>query len=135
MLAGVESRVGLTKLFLDHLSLPVADVRASRRFYEAALAPLGILLTADHGDAFGFGPHGDEDDFWIVPGGPTRPPVHLAFPAPDHAAVEAFHRAALGAGGRDNGAAGLRPQYHATYYAAYVLDPDGHNVEAVDHGR
>ena len=128
----------MTRLFLDHLSLPVADVHASRRFYEAALAPLAILLAADHfegRDAFGFGPDGEEDDFWIVAGGPTQPPLHLAFPAPDHAAVEAFHRAALAAGGRDNGAPGLRPQYHATYYAAYVLDPDGHNVEAVDHGR
>ena len=71
----------------------------------------------------------------IVPGGPTQPPLHLAFPAPDHAAVEAFHRAALAAGGRDNGEPGLRPRYHATYYAAYALDPDGHNVEAVDHGH
>jgi catechol 2,3-dioxygenase-like lactoylglutathione lyase family enzyme len=128
----------VTRPFLDHLSLPVADVHASRRFYEAALAPLAILLAADHfegRDAFGFGPDGEDDDFWIVPGGPTRPPLHLAFPAPDHAAVAAFHRAALAAGGRDNGAPGLRPQYHATYYAAYVLDPDGHNIEAVDHGR
>ena len=110
-------------------------MHASRRFYEAALAPLRILLAADHGDAFGFGPAGEEDDFWIVAGGATRPPLHLAFPAPDHAAVEAFRRAALEAGGRDNGAPGLRPQYHATYYAAYMFDPDGHNVEAVDHGR
>jgi catechol 2,3-dioxygenase-like lactoylglutathione lyase family enzyme len=125
----------VTQPFLDHLSLPVADVQASRRFYETALAPLGILLAADHGDAFGFGPGGEEDDFWIVPGGPTKPALHLAFPAVDHAAVDAFHRAALAAGGRDNGAPGFRPQYHATYYAAYVLDPDGHNVEAVDHGR
>lgn len=125
----------MTRPFLDHLALPVADVHASRRFYEAALAPLGISIAAAHDDAFGFGPDGDSDDFWIVPGGPTRPVLHLAFPASDHEAVEAFHRAAVAAGGRDNGAPGLRPQYHGTYYAAYVFDPDGHNVEAVDHGR
>lgn len=125
----------MTHVFIDHLSLPVADVPASRRFYEAALAPLGILLAAEHGDAFGFGPDGQEDDFWIVPGGPTHPALHFAFPASDHGAVDAFHRAAVAAGGRDNGGPGLRPQYHPTYYAAYVLDPDGHNVEAVDHGR
>jgi catechol 2,3-dioxygenase-like lactoylglutathione lyase family enzyme len=126
----------MTRLFLDHISLPVADVETSRRFYEAALAPLGIRLAADHGDAFGFGPDGEEDDFWIVAGGPTRPPLHIAFPAADHAAVDGFHRAAIGVGGgRDNGAPGLRPQYHATYYGAYVFDPDGHNVEAVYHGR
>jgi catechol 2,3-dioxygenase-like lactoylglutathione lyase family enzyme len=124
----------VTRQFLDHLVLPVADVDRSRRFYEAALAPLAILPAADRRDAFGFGPDGEDDDFWIVAGGPTQPPLHLAFPARDHAAVEAFHRAALAAGGRDNGGPGLRPQYHATYYAAYVLDPDGHNVEAVDHG-
>ena len=124
----------MTRLFLDHLSLPVADVDASRRFYEAALAPLGMVIAADRGDAFAFGPEG-EDDFWIVAGGPTQPALHIAFPAPDQPAVDAFHRAAVAAGGRDNGRPGLRPQYHATYYGAYVLDPDGHNVEAVDHGR
>jgi hypothetical protein len=117
----------------DHSSLPVADAREPA-LLEAALAPLTILLVADHRDAFGFGPDGEDDDFWIVPGGPTQPPLHLAFPAPDHAAVEAFHRAALAAGGRDNGAPGLRAQYtrHTTRLTSSTPTP---NVEAVDHGR
>jgi catechol 2,3-dioxygenase-like lactoylglutathione lyase family enzyme len=118
--------------FLDHMSLAVEDVERSRRFYEAALAPLGMRLVADHGEECAFGP-GDADDFWSVAGGPTRPPLHLAFAAGEREPVHAFHAAALAAGGRDNGAPGLRPQYHAGYYAAYVFDPDGHNVEAVCH--
>ena len=85
------------------------------------------------GPAWGIGPEGSED-FWIAPGEPTAP-VHIAFAAPDRATVDAFHAAALAAGGRDNGRPGLRPQYHAGYYAAYVFDPDGNNVEAVFHDR
>jgi catechol 2,3-dioxygenase-like lactoylglutathione lyase family enzyme len=118
--------------FVDHLAFDVADVAASRRFYLAALAPWGAVEVEADG-AFGYGPPGSED-IWLAHGEPG-PPLHLAFHARDRAMVEAFHAAALAAGGRDNGAPGLRPQYHDDYYAAFVLDPDGNNVEAVSHGR
>ncbi len=115
--------------FIDHLSIPVRDMAASTRFYEAALAPFGIEIAELEG--VGFGPPGSVD-FFIREGKPAAP-MHIAFIAPDRATVDAFHVAALAAGGRDNGAPGLRPRYHADYYGAYVLDPDGHNVEAVCH--
>lgn len=117
----------------DHVSLTVADFEASRAFYEAALAPLGLraypnaLGTRETG--FGDG----ETDLWIGEGGPLKGRLHVAFRAPDRATVDAFYAAAMAAGGRDNGPPGLRPQYHAHYYGAFVLDPDGHNVEAVCH--
>ena len=121
---------------LDHMTLRVGDMDASRAFYAAALAPLGFGIVADYGGEAGiaFGPPG-QDDFAIAPGG-DRPggPVHLAFYAPDRAAVGDFHVFGMSAGGRDNGAPGLRPHYHADYYAAYLIDPDGNNVEAVHHG-
>ena len=117
-------------VFIDHLTLLVADVAASRRFYERALEPFGIE-THELGDAVGFGPPGAVD-FYVAPGEPTAP-VHVAFAAPDRQTVDAFHAAALAAGGRDNGPPGLRPQYHEHYYGAYVVDPDGNNVEAVCH--
>jgi catechol 2,3-dioxygenase-like lactoylglutathione lyase family enzyme len=117
--------------FLDHVAFDVADLVSSRRFYAAALAPWGAReVGAD--DAFGYGPEGSED-LWIAPGEPG-PPLHIALAAPNRETVDAFHAAALAAGGRDNGAPGLRPRYHLGYYAAYVLDPDGNNVEAVHHG-
>jgi catechol 2,3-dioxygenase-like lactoylglutathione lyase family enzyme len=116
---------------VDHLTLAVGDLARSRAFYEAALAPLGHHVELFDGEP-AFGPAGSED-FLIRAGGPTTPPLHLAFGAPSRAAVEAFHAAALAAGATDNGAPGPRPQYHAGYYAAFVLDPDGHNVEAVFH--
>ncbi len=118
--------------FIDHVTLTVRDYEASKRFYAAALAPWGsrqVELT----DATAFGPQGCED-LVIAPGEPTAGPVHLAFAAPDRETVHAFYEAALAAGGRDYGPPGLRPQYHAGYYAAYVFDPDGNNVEAVHHG-
>jgi catechol 2,3-dioxygenase-like lactoylglutathione lyase family enzyme len=125
--------------FIDHMTIPVGDLEASRRFYAAALAPFGGTVTDEPGppDGWGpavvFGPPGSED-FAIAPGEPAGS-MHIAFLAPDRATVDAFHAAAIAAGGTDNGAPGLRPQYHAGYYGAYVLDPDGHNVEAVFHGR
>jgi catechol 2,3-dioxygenase-like lactoylglutathione lyase family enzyme len=125
--------------FIDHLTLPVRDLEASRRFYVAALASFGGTVTDVPGppDGWGpavvFGPSGSED-FAIGPGVPGGP-MHIAFLAADRETVDAFHAAALAAGGTDNGAPGLRPQYHAGYYGAYVLDPDGHNIEAVFHGR
>jgi catechol 2,3-dioxygenase-like lactoylglutathione lyase family enzyme len=116
---------------LDHVRLPVSDYDRSKRFYAAALAPLGSSLLVDDGDA-GFGP-ARKPQFWIGSGRPAAS-VHIAFLAADRAAVRAFYEAALAAGGRGNGPPGLRPHYHPNYYAAFVLDPDGHNVEAVCHG-
>ena len=126
---------------LDHIGFSVSDLNRSRRFYEKALAPLGIEkimeVTAEQtgGNAHvGFGEQG-KPYFWI--GGRSDTALsgclHVAFVAANRAAVEAFHRAALAAGGKDNGAPGLRPHYHANYYGAFVVDPDGHNVEAVCH--
>ena len=115
--------------FIDHLAIPVRDMAASTHFYEAALAPLGVEMTEEEG---GVGFHLGSVDFFVTEGEPAAP-MHIAFAAPDRAAVEAFHAAALAAGGRDNGSPGLRPRYHADYFGAYVLDPDGHNVEAVCH--
>lgn len=118
--------------FIDHLTLRVRDVGASRRFYEAAVAPFGGTVV--EGDGYvAFGPPGSED--LAIEAGAASGPTHVALAAPDHATVDAFHAAAVAAGGRDNGAPGERPQYHPEYYAAYVLDPDGNNVEAVFHGR
>jgi catechol 2,3-dioxygenase-like lactoylglutathione lyase family enzyme len=117
--------------FLDHVAFDVADLPTSRRFYLAALAPWGAREVQME-SAFGYGPEGSED-LWIAQGVPG-PPLHLALAAPDRATVDAFYAAALAAGGRDNGAPGLRPRYHAAYYAAFVLDPDSNNIEAVHHG-
>jgi catechol 2,3-dioxygenase-like lactoylglutathione lyase family enzyme len=114
----------------DHVAVRVSDPGASRAFYEAALAPLGlgIVFGMDDGGA-GFGAGAT---LFIVRGGePLSGPVHVAFHAGDHAAVDAFHAAALAAGGSDNGGPGIRETYHPNYYAAFVLDPDGHNIEAV----
>jgi catechol 2,3-dioxygenase-like lactoylglutathione lyase family enzyme len=120
-------------VFVDHLTLTVSDLEGSRRFYEAALDPLGIDIV-ELGGTVCFGPPRAED-FCIKQGEPVRPPVHVAFLARDRETVDRFHAAGLAAGGRDNGAPGLRPQYHAGYYGAYLLDPDGNNVEAVFHDR
>jgi len=116
---------------IDHVSLSVADVARSKRFYAAALAPLGYKLFADYGDdAAGFGV--ERPDFWIGRGAqPSR--AHVCFAAQTRAEVAAFHEAALAAGGKDNGAPCLRTHYHPTYYGAFVLDADGNNVEAVCH--
>jgi catechol 2,3-dioxygenase-like lactoylglutathione lyase family enzyme len=118
--------------FIDHLALHVSDYGRSKAFYERALEPWGVRTIELEGPACGIGPEGSED-LWIAPGPPTAP-IHLAFLAPTREIVHAFHEAALAAGGRDNGAPGPRPQYHEHYYGAYVLDPDGNNVEAVCHG-
>ncbi|MFU2070028.1 VOC family protein [Bordetella hinzii] len=124
---------------IDHTGITVSDFARSLAFYEAALAPLGYTVLTRQDDAAGLGAPGPAGadpggDFWLMQGPPCQPRVHMAFRAASRAEVEAFHRAALAAGGRDNGAPGPRPQYHAGYYAAFVHDPDGYNIEAVFHG-
>jgi catechol 2,3-dioxygenase-like lactoylglutathione lyase family enzyme len=120
---------------IDHVALSAADYDVSRAFYETALAPLGLrtLMEFDEGGkTAGIG--GDRPFFWIGDGGKLNDGrLHICFSAKSRAEVDAFYAAAMGAGGKDNGAPGLRPHYHATYYGAYVLDPDGHNIEAVCH--
>ena len=117
---------------IDHITLLARDLVASRRFYEAVLAPLGLGLEFEQEGLLAFG-SGEGGRLIIYAGERPAGGVHLAFSAPDREAVVAFHAAALEAGGRDNGAPGLRPEYHSGYYGAYVLDPDGNNVEAVHH--
>jgi catechol 2,3-dioxygenase-like lactoylglutathione lyase family enzyme len=114
----------------DHIGFPVRDLAKSRAFYEVALAPLGIGVIVDSPDWVAFGKPG-RAQFWL--GGREAPPsgVHLAFAAANRGEVRAFYTAAIAAGGTDNGRPGLRPHYHPNYYGAFVLDPDGHNVEAV----
>lgn len=124
---------------LDHVGVSVADYKKSKAFYEKALAPLGYRflfeVPKEHTggiDVGGFGAP-PKPEFWIDGSGKPSPKLHIAFRAKDRAAVDAFYRAALAAGGRDNGAPGVRPHYHEHYYGAFVLDPDGHNIEAVCH--
>lgn len=114
---------------IDHIGLGVTDAERSKAFYASALAPLGIGVVAEFPGGAGFGRDG-RGAFWIGTGAMPAP-IHVAFRAADRAQVRAFHAAALAAGGRDNGAPGLRPQYHPDYYGAFVLDPDGNNIEAV----
>ena len=109
----------------DHIGLKVKNVDASARFYEAALAPLGLVR-----DGSGFGPKG-APALWLYEGGGGASGTHVAFAAKDRAAVDGFHKAGLKAGGKQNGAPGLREDYSPTYYAAFLVDPDGNNVEAV----
>ena len=115
----------------DHVGFNVADFARSKAFYLAALAPLGHKLVRE-GEGFAMigGPSGR---LWIGALGPAASPIHIAFRAGRRGEVEAFHHAALAAGGRDNGGPGLRPNYSPSYYAAFVFDPDGHNVEVVTH--
>lgn len=117
---------------LDHVGLPVSDFERSKRFYEEALSPLGYELVMQPSvSAAGFGRWG-KPDFWISQGEPGHA-IHVAFTADDQATVEAFYEAAITAGGHDNGGPGLRPEYHPNYFGAFVLDPDGNNIEAVCH--
>ncbi|MHB8382362.1 MAG: VOC family protein [Candidatus Binataceae bacterium] len=114
---------------LDHIAIPVSEITRSKEFFIAALAPLGYKVIFDEGRAVGMGSQGFPA-FWIGQGLP-RGPLHIAFAAADRGVVDAFHRAALAAGGRDNGAPGVRADYHPDYYAAFVYDPDGNNIEVV----
>jgi catechol 2,3-dioxygenase-like lactoylglutathione lyase family enzyme len=117
---------------LDHITLSVTDYAASRRFYEAAFAPLGYVPAVTEQRAAGFGPAGSPF-FWIAQREPFSASAHIAVTASDRASVDAFHAAGVAAGGTDNGAPGLREQYSPDHYAAFVLDPDGNNIEAVCH--
>jgi catechol 2,3-dioxygenase-like lactoylglutathione lyase family enzyme len=118
----------------DHVGLNVSDYGHSRSFYEGALAQLGYSVMMAHKEwkLAGFGT-GAKPEFWICQREPLTNGAHIAFQSPDRATVDAFHAAALASGGQDNGAPGPRPEYHAGYYSAFVLDPDGNNVEAVCH--
>jgi catechol 2,3-dioxygenase-like lactoylglutathione lyase family enzyme len=118
----------------DHVGLNVRDYAASRAFYERALAPLGysVVTAFDEWNACGFGTE-QKPTFWITEREPQTTGTHVAFTAADRGSVDAFHEAALDAGGIDNGRPGVREQYHPTYYGAFVHDLDGNNVEAVCH--
>ncbi|MBD0272823.1 MAG: VOC family protein [Acetobacteraceae bacterium] len=115
----------------DHIGLRVSDLEASLRFYEAVLAPLGHVLGPRDEASAGFGPAGAPALWLHGAEGAAGKGAHVAFRAPSRAAVERFHGAGLRAGGRDNGGPGPRPDYGPTYYAAFLVDPDGNNVEAV----
>jgi catechol 2,3-dioxygenase-like lactoylglutathione lyase family enzyme len=115
----------------DHIGLKVVDLDASVRFYQAALAPLGHTLCSRDDSGAGLGPAGSPA-LWLYPAGRSTPAAtHIAFRARDRASVDRFHAAGLAAGARDNGPAGLRADYSPTYYAAFLIDPDGNNIEAV----
>lgn len=128
----------MSELIIDHTGLSVADFPAMLAFYEKALAPLGVttlmrLGKEETGDFDGAGLGREKPILWIAGGGQATPRVHIAIRADSRADVDAFHAAAMAAGGTDNGAPGVREHYHPTYYAAFVLDPEGHNLEAVCH--
>ena len=124
---------------IDHTGVLVSDFARSKEFYRRALAPIGYRILAEFPaamtgstDVAGFGVP-PKPDFWIADGRPNVPPIHIAFRVENRALVQAVYQAALAAGGRDNGAPGPRPHYHEHYFGAFVLDPDGHNIEAVCH--
>ena len=116
----------------DHLGFGTTDLAASKAFFLQALAPLGVQLVMEGPWGVGMGRDG-KPSLWLHEAGTAPAPMHIAIAAHSRAEVDAFHRAALAAGGRDNGAPGLRPHYHPNYYGAFVIGPDGHNVEAVCH--
>ena len=116
---------------LDHIGLSVNNFAESLSFYKKALAPLGYEVVMEFGTIAGLGAQG-KPDFWIHEGDRTTP-THVAFASPDRATVTSFYEAAVAAGGKDNGAPGLREQYHPDYFGAFVLDPSGHNIESVCH--
>jgi catechol 2,3-dioxygenase-like lactoylglutathione lyase family enzyme len=116
----------------DHIGFPVSDLAKSRAFYLAALAPLGIGVVMDNPERVAFGKPG-RAQFWLGTSGSPPAGVHLAFAASNRGEVREFYAKALAAGATDNGEPGLRPNHRSTYYAAFVLDPDGHNVEVVCH--
>jgi catechol 2,3-dioxygenase-like lactoylglutathione lyase family enzyme len=116
----------------DHVALNVSNAKKSKEFYEKALKPLGLGVVATFENWTGFG-KGEKPQFWIVTREPVSRGAHLALTAPDRKSVDAFHAAAVAAGGKDNGKPGIRADYSPTYYAAFVHDPDGNNIEVVTH--
>jgi len=124
---------------IDHTGINTSDFVKSKEFYSKALSAIGYSLLAEFPasvtgstDVAGFG-ESPKPDFWVSKGTPNNPPVHVAFRVATRAQVDAFFKTAIAAGGRDNGKPGVRPHYHPNYYGAFVLDPDGHNIEAVCH--
>jgi catechol 2,3-dioxygenase-like lactoylglutathione lyase family enzyme len=124
---------------IDHTGFSVSDFAKAKAFYDAALKPLGIAVVktapkekTGGADAIGYGSNG-KPYFWVAGGGRTSPPLHIAFAVETRAEVDAFYKAAIAAGGRDNGPPGIRAHYHPNYYGAFVRDGDGHNIEAVCH--
>src|SRR5262245_18519517 len=124
---------------IDHTGIGVRDINKSKAFYTRALAPIGYTLLAEFpasvtgsSDVAGFGV-APRPDFWVPSGASTTPPIHVAFRVESRGLVDELHKAAMAAGGRDNGGPGVRAHYHPNYYGAFVLDPDGHNVEVVCH--
>ena len=123
---------------IDHITFGVSDFARSTAFYDKAFAALGVRrlfdVPKDHTNGINVTGYGDDRPrFWLAEENPTSGMMHIALVATSRTAVDAFHAAAIGAGGTDNGPPGLRPHYHPDYYAAFVLDPDGHNIEAVCH--
>jgi len=119
-------------MIFDHIGINVGDYEKSKAFYAKALAPLGIEVVMEFEGAAGLGRKG-KPEFWFIAREPRQEKIHIAFAAENREQVRKFHEAALKAGGKDNGAPGVREQYHKDYYGAFVLDPDGNNVEAVCH--
>lgn len=117
---------------IDHIGLDVSDIRKSKEFYTQALKPLGYEVFMEWEKWVGFAVKG-KPDFWLREGAKTTPGIHVAFRAESRALVKKFHEAAMAAGATDNGPPGIREIYHPYYFGAFVLDPDGHNVEAVCH--
>lgn len=124
---------------IDHTGINVSDFEKSKAFYSNSLAAIGYSMlvafpasVTGRTEVAGFG-EPPKPDFWIIKGTPNNPPIHVAFRVETRAQVDAFFKAAIAAGGLDNGQPGLRPHYHPNYYGAFVLDPDGHNIEAVCH--
>jgi len=116
----------------DHMGFGVSDIDESRKFFLQALGPLGVGLAMEGPNSVGLGRQG-KPSMWLYATSAVTPPLHIAIAANTRADVDAFYQAAMAAGGKDNGPPGLRPHYHPNYYAAFVLGPDGHNVEAVCH--
>ena len=119
-------------MLIDHISLSISDVERSKQFYTRVLATLDIEQVGETHGWIGFGRNG-KGDFWFGVDDEAQHPMHFAFLAESRAQVDAFHAAAIKAGGKDNGKPGLRPEYHPDYYGAFIIDPDGHNIEAVCH--
>lgn len=119
-------------MIIDHVGIVISDYERSKRFYTQCLAPLGIELVMEVEGWAGFGRDG-KPEFWFGPDGQAHIPMHIAFSADNRNQVDRFYQAALAANATDNGAPGIRAHYHPNYYAAFVYDPDGHNIEAVCH--